>query len=83
LPKSSSAANEAGWRNAKHRQKWRYTHATYAYPLLGDLPAAEIDTRKRSPSSRIARQRRLLRRQPIEYAGPSLDHLIAKPPVVP
>jgi integrase len=35
--------NQAGWRNAKHRQQWRNTLATYAYPLLGELPVATID----------------------------------------
>jgi integrase len=36
--------NEAGWRNAKHRQQWRNTLATYVYPMLGELPVAAIDT---------------------------------------
>jgi len=36
--------NEAGWRNAKHRQQWRNTLATYVYPALGELPVAAIDT---------------------------------------
>jgi integrase len=35
--------NEAGWRNAKHRQQWRNTLATYVYPVLGELPVAEIN----------------------------------------
>ncbi|HVC56690.1 MAG TPA: hypothetical protein VND95_12085 [Stellaceae bacterium] len=35
--------NEAGWRNAKHRQQWRNTLATYAYPTLGELAVAAID----------------------------------------
>ncbi len=38
------ARNEAGWRNAKHRQQWRNTLATYVYPTLGELPVAAIDT---------------------------------------
>lgn len=38
------AANEESWRNAKHRQQWSNTLATYAYPVIGDLPVAEIDT---------------------------------------
>ena len=38
------ARNEAGWRNAKHRQQWRNTLATYVYPTLGALPVAAIDT---------------------------------------
>jgi integrase len=36
--------NEAGWRNAKHRQQWRNTLATYVYPTLGELPVSAIDT---------------------------------------
>src|SRR3954464_5516531 len=36
--------NRAGWRNAKHRQQWENTLATYAYPTLGELPVAVIDT---------------------------------------
>jgi integrase len=35
--------NEAGWRNAKHRQQWRNTFATYVYPTLGELPVAAVD----------------------------------------
>jgi integrase len=38
------AANEDSWRNAKHRQQWRNTLATYAYPLIGELPVAEVTT---------------------------------------
>ena len=36
--------HEVGWRNPKHRAQWRSTLATYAYPILGDLPVADIDT---------------------------------------
>ena len=36
--------NRAGWRNAKHRQQWGNTLATYAYPILGELPVSAIDT---------------------------------------
>jgi integrase len=36
--------NEAGWRNAKHRQQWRNTLQTYVYPTMGELPVAVIDT---------------------------------------
>lgn len=35
--------HRAGWRNAKHRQQWENTLATYVYPSLGELPVAEID----------------------------------------
>lgn len=38
------AANEASWRNDKHRQQWRNTLASYVYPVMGDLPVAEIGT---------------------------------------
>ena len=38
------ASHEAGWRNAKHRQQWRNTLADYAYPVLGSLPVADVDT---------------------------------------
>jgi integrase len=38
------AANEGSWRNAKHRQQWRNTLATYVYPVIGDLPIAEVAT---------------------------------------
>lgn len=38
------AANEASWRNEKHRAQWSSTLATYAYPVIGDLPVAEVDT---------------------------------------
>src|SRR5215469_11589922 len=36
--------NRAGWRNAKHRQQWDNTLATYVYPVIGDLPVSTIDT---------------------------------------
>jgi integrase len=38
------AANEAGWRNAKHRAQWRSTLAAYAFPVFGDLPIADVAT---------------------------------------
>ena len=37
-------SHEAGWRNDKHRQQWRNTLKTYAYPVMGDLPVKEVDT---------------------------------------
>jgi len=37
-------ANRAGWKNPKHAQQWENTLATYAYPTLGQLPVALIDT---------------------------------------
>jgi len=38
------AAHEAGWRNPKHRQQWRNTIAIDAYPHMGDLAVADVDT---------------------------------------
>ena len=37
-------ANEGSWRNDKHRQQWKNTLATYVYPVIGDLPVAEVAT---------------------------------------
>jgi integrase len=36
--------HKAGWRNAKHGDQWRSTLATYAYPVVGELPAQTVDT---------------------------------------
>jgi integrase len=38
------AAHEAAWRNAKHRQQWRSTLDTYAIPILGAVPVADVGT---------------------------------------
>jgi integrase len=38
------AAHEDSWRNAEHRRQWRATLEQYVYPIIGDLPVAEIDT---------------------------------------
>jgi integrase len=37
-------AHKASWTNARHRQQWPETLAAYAYPVLGALPIAAIDT---------------------------------------
>jgi integrase len=37
-------AQQAGWRSTKHGCQWKTSVETYAYPLLGDLPVASIDT---------------------------------------
>ena len=37
-------AHEAGWGNAKHRQQWENTLTTYAAPLIGKVPVADIGT---------------------------------------
>lgn len=44
VAESYIAANEGSWRNAKHRQQWRNTLATYVYPVMGDLPVSQIAT---------------------------------------
>lgn len=38
------AAHEAGWKNPKHRVQWRSTLEGYAYPTIGELSVAVIDT---------------------------------------
>lgn len=37
-------ANSPAWRNVKHGDQWRSTLATYATPVIGDLPVAQIET---------------------------------------
>lgn len=37
-------ANEAGWRNDKHRSQWKNTLKSYVYPVIGDLPVSEVAT---------------------------------------
>jgi integrase len=34
----------AGWTNEKHNKQWIKTLETYAFPIMGDLPIAEIST---------------------------------------
>jgi integrase len=36
---------ESGWSNAKHSRQWAATLKTYAYPVIGNLPVNQIDTR--------------------------------------
>ncbi|WP_405237537.1 tyrosine-type recombinase/integrase [Lentisalinibacter orientalis] len=38
------ATNEAGWRNEKHGKQWHATLQAYAYPIIGDIPVADVDT---------------------------------------
>jgi integrase len=38
------AAHEATWKNPKHRQQWRNTLATYAFPHFGDRLIEAVDT---------------------------------------
>jgi hypothetical protein len=37
-------ANRVGWKNPKHVQQWQNTLATYAFPKIGHLSVAAIDT---------------------------------------
>lgn len=37
------ASHEAGWKNPKHRQQWKSTLETYAYPIIGPLSVQAID----------------------------------------
>ncbi len=37
-------AHKAAWKNAKHSDQWTNTLNTYASPVFGHLPVAEIDT---------------------------------------
>ncbi len=36
------AAKGDAWRNAKHRAQWRSTLATYAFPVLGEVPVDAV-----------------------------------------
>lgn len=38
------AAHETAWKNAKHRDQWRNTLATYAFPFFGELPVGDVLT---------------------------------------
>src|SRR6516165_1178811 len=37
-------AHENAWKNDRHRAQWRSSLSTYAYPIIGELSVAEIDT---------------------------------------
>jgi integrase len=37
-------AHRAGWKNAKHEAPWPATLKSYAYPVMGTLPVATVDT---------------------------------------
>ena len=34
---------EPEWKNVKHAQQWRNTLKTYAYPIIGNLPVADVE----------------------------------------
>lgn len=38
------ALHESGWKNPVHRQQWRNSLATYAYPIIGSMPIEAVDT---------------------------------------
>ena len=38
------AANEAAWKNAKHAAQWVTTLRTYAYPVIGEMRVADVET---------------------------------------
>ena len=38
------STHEPSWKNPKHRQQWRNTLETYAYPVCGDLTVGEVTT---------------------------------------
>lgn len=37
-------AHKASWKNAKHKDQWTNTLGTYASPVFGQMPVADIDT---------------------------------------
>ncbi len=37
-------AKSPGWSNPKHAQQWQNTLNTYAYPIIGNMDVAEVDT---------------------------------------
>jgi integrase len=37
-------SKKAGWRNAKHGAQWLATLESYAYPVIGDMPVADVKT---------------------------------------
>lgn len=38
------SGREAGWKNPRHRQAWRNSLRDYAYPIIGQMPIADVDT---------------------------------------
>ena len=38
------ASHRAGWKNEKHAEQWTNTIATYASPVFGSLPVADVTT---------------------------------------
>jgi hypothetical protein len=42
--KEFMTSHDPEWRNDIHREPWRASLETYAYPIIGDVPIADIDT---------------------------------------
>jgi len=42
--KAYIAAHQSGWRNEKHREQWSSTLIRYAFPVIGVLSVATVDT---------------------------------------
>jgi hypothetical protein len=42
--KAYIAAHQSGWRNEKHREQWSSTLIRYAFPVIGVLSVAAVDT---------------------------------------
>ena len=38
------ASKQSGWRNGKHGAQWLATLESYAYPVIGDMPVADVRT---------------------------------------
>jgi integrase len=38
------SGREGAWKNPRHRQAWRNSLRDYAYPAIGQLPIADVDT---------------------------------------
>ena len=38
------AAHEAGWKNAQHSEQWTNTLTAYAFPIIGKISVADIET---------------------------------------
>jgi len=39
------AGRESGWKNPRHRQIWRTSLRDYAFPIIGHLPIADVNTK--------------------------------------
>ena len=38
------SGREGAWKNPRHRQAWRNSMRDYAYPVIGQMPIADVDT---------------------------------------